>query len=201
MNRHRTMMTASLAVVGLFTLLCATASAQTTNSNTMGGQGSSMGQKKMMLGSMDRKFMMEAAAGGMAEVEMGRLALEKASSEDVKKYAQQMIDDHTKANEELMQVASTKGVTLPSGPDVKHMALMEKMRGMSGAEFDRMYIKESGVNDHAKMEKLFQKESTGGKDADTRAFAARTLPTVQMHLKMARDMSGSMMAGGMKGKM
>lgn len=201
MNRHRTMMTASLAVVGLLTLLCATASAQNTNSSTMGGQGGSMGQKKMMLSSTDRKFMMDAAAGGMAEVEMGRLALEKASSDDVKKYAQQMIDDHTKANEELMQVASTKGVTLPSGPDAKHMALMQKMRGMSGAEFDRMYIKESGVNDHAKMEKLFQKESTGGKDADARAFAAKTLPTVQMHLKMARDMSGSMMAGGMKGKM
>jgi putative membrane protein len=145
--------------------------------------------------------MMEAAAGGMAEVELARLAVEKASSDDVKKYAQQMIDDHTKANQELMQVASQKSVTLPGGPDVKHMALMEKMHNLSGADFDRMYIKEAGVKDHSKMEKLFMKESTGGKDSDARAFASKTLPTVQMHLKMARDLSGSMMSGTTKAKM
>jgi putative membrane protein len=155
----------------------------------------------MALSSMDRKFMTQAAAGGMAEVEMARLALEKASSDDVKKYAQQMIDDHTKANEELMHVASQKGVTLPTGPDAKHMALMERMRNASGAAFDRMYIKEAGVKDHASMEKLFMKESNGGRDADARAFAAKTLPTVQMHLRMAREMSGGMTASGRKSKM
>jgi putative membrane protein len=160
-----------------------------------------MGQAGTMLSSSDRKFMMEAGAGGMAEVEMARLALDKAASDDVKKFAQQMIDDHTKANAELMQVASQKGVSLPGGPDAKHMALMEKLRNLSGAEFDRMYMKEAGINDHAKMEKLFMKESTGGKDADARGFASRTLPTVQMHLKMARDMSGSMTGSTMKGKM
>jgi putative membrane protein len=144
---------------------------------------------------------MEAGAGGMAEVEMARLALDKAASADVKKYAQQMIDDHTQANQELMQVASQKGVTLPSGPDAKHMALMERLRSLSGAAFDRMYIKEAGVNDHSKMEKLFMKESTGGKDTDARGFASKTLPAVQMHLKMARDMSGSMMGTTTKGKM
>lgn len=193
---------AVMALVGIFTLLGAVSMGQqegNINSNMSGKKGS-MGQT-MMLSSMDKKFMMEAAAGGMAEVEMARMAVDKASSDDVKKYAQQMIDDHTKASAELMQVASTKGVTLPTGPDAKHMALMEKLRNMSGADFDRMYIKEAGVNDHSKMEKLFQKESTGGKDADTRAFAAKTLPTVQMHLKMARDMSGMMMGSGMKGKM
>lgn len=193
---------AVMALVGIFTLLGAVSMGQqegNMNSNMSGKKGS-MGQT-MMLSSMDKKFMMEAAAGGMAEVEMARMAVDKASSDDVKKYAQQMIDDHTKANAELMQVASMKGVTLPAGPDAKHMALMEKLRNMSGADFDRMYIKEAGINDHSKMEKLFQKESTGGKDADTRAFAAKTLPTVQMHLKMARDMSGMMMGSGMKGKM
>ena len=188
-----------LAVAAIFTMLSATALAQKSNCNS--NMGGSMGQSGMMPGSMDKKFMMEAAAGGMAEVELAKLALEKSSSDDVKKYAQQMIDDHTKAGEELMQLASQKNVTLPSGPDMKHMALMEKMRKLSGAEFDRMYIKEAGSNDHSKMEKLFMKESTGGKDTDTRAFASKTLPIVQMHLKMARDMSGSMMGGAMKSKM
>lgn len=154
-----------------------------------------------MLSSTDRKFMMDAAAGGMAEVEMSRLALEKATSADVKRYAQQMIDDHTRANEELMQVASQKGVTLPTGPNTRQMALMERMRNLSGAEFDRMYIKEAGINAHAKMEKLFMKESRSGRDADARAFAAKTLPAVQMHLRMAREMSAGMTGATMKGKM
>ena len=193
------MLMAVVALVGVFTLTGATALAQNSNSN-MGGQSGSMSNAGMMLSSADKKFMMEAGAGGMAEVEMARLALDKAASDEVKKYAQQMIDDHTKAGEELMQLASQKGVTLPGGPDAKHMALMTKLQGLSGADFDRMYIKEAGVGDHSKMEKLFMKESTGGKDADARAFASKTLPTVQMHLKMARDMSG-MMGGTMKGKM
>jgi putative membrane protein len=152
-----------------------------------------MGAMGMALSSMDRNFMTEAAAGGMAEVAMGRLALEHASSDAVKQYAQHMVDDHTKANEELMQLASTKGVTLPTGPDAKHQAMMTKMQAMSGAAFDREYVKNSGVKDHEKMEKLFQKESTGAKDADAKAFAAKTLPTVQEHLRMAREMTTSMM--------
>jgi putative membrane protein len=188
------MMMAALAVIGFFTMLCGTASAQNSNSSTtMSGNSNS---QAMALSSTDRKFMMQAAAGGISEVEMARLALEKAASQDVKKYAQQMIDDHTKANEELMQIASQKGVTLPTTPDAKHMALMERLRGMSGAAFDRLYIREAGVKDHATMEKLFMKESSGGKDADARAFAAKTLPTVQMHLKMARDMSNATMTTG-----
>jgi putative membrane protein len=196
---------AGCALAGIFTLLGAVVSmaqqAGNMNSN-MSKQKGSMSQT--MLSSSDRKFMMTAAAGGMAEVEIARLAVDKASSDDVKKYAQQMIDDHTKANEELMQIASQKGVTLPTGPDAKHMALMAKMRGLSGADFDRMYVKEAGVSDHSKMEKLFMQESGGGKDADVKAFASKTLPTVQMHLKMARDMSGMMMStktGTTKGKM
>jgi putative membrane protein len=132
--------------------------------------GSGAGQdmsRDMKMSSADQKFMMTAAMGGMAEVEMARLALEKSSSDAVKQYAQKMIDDHTAANNELMQVASTKGV-------------------------DMMYVKESGVKDHEKMEKLLMKESTGGKDMDAKAFAAKTLPVVRMHLQMARDMMMSM---------
>jgi putative membrane protein len=140
---------------------------------------------------------MMAAMGGMAEVEMARVALTKASSEAVKGYAQKMIDDHTAANAELMQIASAKGLTLPTAPDAKHRAMMMKMEKLSGAEFDRQYIMMAGHKDHEKMEKLFRDESMKGRDADLKAFATKTLPVVRMHLQMARDMHNQM--SGMKG--
>ncbi|HEX7316482.1 MAG TPA: DUF4142 domain-containing protein [Pyrinomonadaceae bacterium] len=160
--------------------------------NSQAGMGSDMKGGMMKMSSDDRKFMMMAATGGMAEVEMARLALEKSSNDAVKQYAQKMIDDHTAANNELMQVASMKGVTLPAQPDAKQMAMMMKMQKLSGMEFDMMYVKEAGVKGHEGMEKLFMKESMGGKDMNAKAFASKTLPTVRMHLQMARDMMTSM---------
>jgi putative membrane protein len=155
------------------------------------------GGRTASVSSSDRKFAMTAAAGGMAEVEVSRLALTKASSAAVKQYAQKMIDDHTAANAELMQIASAKGIALPTAPDAKHRAMMAKMEKLSGAEFDHQYIMMAGHKDHAKMEKLFRDESTRGRDADLKAFAAKTLPVVQAHLRMARDMHNQM--PGMKG--
>jgi putative membrane protein len=169
-------------------LLTATATAQNTNSSTTTGREGSMAT----VSSSDRKFALTAAMGGMAEVETARLALTKASSDAVKQYAQKMIDDHTAANAELMQIASAKGITLPTAPDAKHRAMMAKMEKLSGAEFDRQYIMMAGHKDHANMEKLFRNESMRGRDADLKAFAAKTLPVVQQHLQMARDLHGQM---------
>jgi putative membrane protein len=182
---------AAVAMCSLGIIISAASQPQAMNSNQGG---------KMMMSSMDNKFMMMAAQGGMAEVAMARLAVDHASSDDVKRYAERMIEDHTKAGEELMQLASTKGVALPTAPDAKHQAMLTKMGTLSGAAFDREYVKNAGVKDHEKMEKLFMDESGKGKDADAKAFAAKTLPTVQMHLSMARDMMNSMM-GGSKMKM
>jgi putative membrane protein len=123
---------------------------------------------------------------------MARLALQKSGSDAVKQYAQKMIDDHTMAGEELMRLASMKGVALPAQPDAKHMSMMAKMQKLSGMEFDMMYVKEAGVKAHESMEKLYMKESMGGKDMDAKAFAAKTLPAVRMHLQMARDMMMNM---------
>lgn len=192
------------------TLLAATAAAQSTNSNTAGqstnsGANANSGATGTMrtggamatVSSSDRKFATTAAMGGMAEVELARIALTKASSDVVKQYAQRMIDDHTQSNTELMQIASTKGITLPAAPDARHRAMMARMERLSGAEFDRQYIMMAGHKDHQKMEKLFRDESTRGRDADLKAFAAKTLPVVQQHLQLARDMHGQMQ--GMKG--
>jgi putative membrane protein len=175
-------------------LLASTAAAQNTNSSTT---STARAGNTATLSSSDRKFAMTAAMGGMSEVEMARLALTKASSDAVKQYAQKMIDDHTAANAELMQIASAKGLTLPTAPDAKHRAMMAKMEKLSGAEFDRQYIMMAGHKDHSKMEKLFRDESTRGRDADLKAFAAKTLPVVQQHLQMARDLHGQM--PGMQG--
>lgn len=182
-----------LSAMLMCALLAATATAQNTNSSTTMRKDNNMAS----VSSSDKKFAMTAAAGGMAEVEMARLALTKASSDSVKQYAQKMIDDHTAANAELMQIASTKGITLPTAPDAKMQAMMAKMEKLSGMQFDHEYIMMAGSKDHMKMEKLFRDESMRGRDADLKAFAAKTLPVVQMHLQMARDMNKQMM-GNMK---
>jgi putative membrane protein len=158
-----------------------------------GGQGTGM-----TLGSADRKFIMEAAMGGMAEVELGRLASERGSSETVKQFGQRMVDDHSRANGELTQLASSKGITLPTALDAKHQAAMAKMAALSGAAFDRAYSKDM-VKDHNKDVALFQREASQGADADLKAFAQKTLPTLQEHLQMARSLPGG--NGTMNGNM
>lgn len=173
-------------------------SGQGMNRNTGSGMGAS---GRGALSSQDSKFMMTAAQGGMAEVEMARVALERGSSDAVKQYAQKMIDDHTANNQELMQLASAKGVTLPAGPDAKHRAMMQKMSRLSGAEFDHQYVMNSGVKDHEKMLKLLQDEARKGRDAEVKAFASKTIPAVEMHLKMARDMMSGMGHSNMKSGM
>jgi putative membrane protein len=172
-------------------LAATTATAQNSNSSASG----SGNRNTASVSSSDRKFAMTAAAGGLAEVEMARLALTKASSEAVKQYAQKMLDDHTAANTELMGIASAKGITLPTAPDAKHRAMMAKLEKLSGEAFDREYVMMAGHKDHAKMEKLFRDQSTRGRDADLKAFAAKTLPVVQQHLQMARDLHDKLMPG------
>lgn len=130
----------------------------------------------------DKDFMAKAAGGGIAEVEMAKLALEKASSPEVKKHAQHMIDDHTKSNEELKSLASKKSVTLPATPDEKHKATIDRLRGLSGQEFDKEYIREAGLHAHKEMQTLFKDAGTSAEDADVKAFAQKTLGVVEEHL-------------------
>ena len=143
----------------------------------------------------DSKFMMTLATGGMNEIGLSQTALAKSSNEDVKKFAQMMIDDHTKAGDELKTLAASKNVTLPMEMDAKHKAMDQKLSGMSGSAFDMEYMK-TMVKDHEKTVALLKKESTSGKDAEAKTFAANLLPTVQGHLDMAKSMMSKM--SGMK---
>jgi putative membrane protein len=140
---------------------------------------------KAKLTAADRKFMMDAAEGGMAEVELGRLAASKGTDPDVKAFGQRMVDDHSKANDKLKTIATEEGVTLPTALKGEMKAMHGKLSKASGAEFDKMYMSHM-VKDHVKDVKEFEKESTSGKDADVKQFAADTLPTLREHLQMAQ---------------
>jgi putative membrane protein len=140
------------------------------------------------ISSADRTFAREAAVGGMAEVELGRLAADKASSADVKQFGQRMVDDHGKANDELKSWASQKSLTLPTELDAKHKATRDRLAKLSGAAFDRAYMHEM-VSDHDKDVQEFKHASKTTADADLKAWAGKTLPTLEEHQKMAHDIN------------
>jgi putative membrane protein len=162
---------------------------QTTGGNSNMNRGGGNSSARQGASNADMKFAMTAAQDGMTEVELGRLAVQKGMSDAVKQFGQRMIDDHTNANQQLMQLASSKGMTLPTTLDAKHAAMVAKFQRLSGAEFDRAYAKQM-VQDHRKAVNLFQKEADRGMDADLKAFASQTLPTLQGHLSMAQALNG-----------
>lgn len=143
------------------------------------------GTNKMMK-QADTKFATEAAQGGMAEVQLGQLAVQKAENPDVKAFGQHMVDDHTKANDQLKQIASQEGITLPTTLDQKDVLLQTKLQSLSGRQFDKAYMT-AMVKDHQKDVKEFEKESKSGSDVQIKAFASQTLPTLQNHLQMAES--------------
>jgi putative membrane protein len=129
----------------------------------------------------DSKFATTAAAGGMAEVEIGKLAEQKTTNAQIKSFAAMMITDHGKANDALMAIAKTKNITLPATLDADHQKKMDDLSKLSGKDFDKAYV-DAMVDGHQKTLKLMQDEAKDGKDADLKAFATQTAPTVQMHL-------------------
>lgn len=125
--------------------------------------------------------------GGMTEVEMGKLAADKASSSEVKKFATQMVTDHTKTNEELEKIAIGKSLKVPSALDAEHKAKLEMLSKTTGAEFDKAYVR-AQVSGHEKMQQLLDHEAKNSKDADLKMFAEKTLPTVKGHYQMATEL-------------
>lgn len=144
-------------------------------------------QDKGGLASTERKFVMDAAHGGMAEVELGKMAAEKGSSDAVKQFGKRMADDHAKAADELKQLAQQKGMTLPTDIDAKHKQLRDRLAKLNGAEFDKAYANEM-VKDHKKDVADFKREAQRTKDPDLKTWAGKTLPTLEDHLKQAQDM-------------
>ena len=138
----------------------------------------------------DKNFAMKAAQAGIAEVSTGKIAAANASNADVKKFGEHMQQDHGKANDELMQIAQSRGIALPKEPDKKHQQAAKKLEGMKGAQFDKAYMSEN-VKDHKQAVALFSKQASSGKDPELKAFAEKTLPTLKQHLQMAQDLNAN----------
>jgi putative membrane protein len=133
----------------------------------------------------DDEFAIEAADGGMMEVELGRLAAQKASSAEVKKFAQMMVDDHTKANDELKALAAQKNISLPAAISDDHQEKLKDFQEKSGADFDKDYM-DFMVNDHEEDVKAFEKQAENGEDAELKSWAAGKVATLRHHLEMAK---------------
>jgi putative membrane protein len=140
----------------------------------------------------DRSFAQKAQAAGMGEVEMGKLAQQKAQADQVKSFGARMVQDHSKANDKLKQIAGAEGVQLPAKLDKSAETEIDKLQKLSGAEFDAEYMKHQ-VSGHKKVIKEFEEEAKSGKNADIKRFATDTLPTLREHLKLAQSAEAAAM--------
>jgi putative membrane protein len=175
-----------VAAALIATGFAAGAVAQTT-STPPAGAGTRATTEKPSLDRADRKFIEEASRDGLAEVELGKLAAQKAQAPEVKQFAQRMVEDHGKANRELAGVAQAKGVAPAADVDGKHKRMMERMAKLDGAKFDREYMNEM-TDEHKKDVKAFREAARDAKDPDLKRFAVNTLPVLEEHLKMAENL-------------
>jgi len=173
---------------GAVTRASSTPSTAATSTNTTASSNANASSKGTK--GTDTKFAQEAAVGGLAEVEMGKIAVQKGQSDQVKQFGQRMIDDHSKASDELKAIAAKQNIMLPTEIDAKHKSTVNKLSGLSGTAFDRAYMSEM-VKDHQHDVSDFQKEASGGSNSDLKDWAAKTLPTLQDHLRMAQEASKS----------
>jgi predicted outer membrane protein len=140
------------------------------------------------LSSGDAGILKDMAMANMAEIEGGKMAQSKGQSAEVKAFGQQMIDDHTANLNEVKTLAQARGVTLPTEPDAKHKAMAAKLEKMSGADFDKAYMKQAGVQDHKTVHAKLMAASKKAKDAEVKALVEKTEPVVAQHLKSAEQM-------------
>jgi putative membrane protein len=139
----------------------------------------------------DREFMENAARGGLFEVEMGKIAVNRAQDPQVVSFAQRMIADHTEVNDSLKQLASAKGITLPTQVSAEQKKEMDRVSALSGPQFDRAYMMLM-VNDHENDLREFARAAQSANDPDLRQFAANTAPILDEHLEEARKISESL---------
>jgi len=139
----------------------------------------------------DSEFAVKAASGGMLEVELGRMAQEKAQSQQVKDFGAMMVKDHSKANDELKALASSKNIVLPSTLGEEEQKHVDELAKLSGKEFDKKYVSMM-VDDHKKDVDEFKETANDAKDPDIKAFASKTLPTLEEHLTKIKAINDAM---------
>ena len=136
----------------------------------------------------DQNFIKEVASGGLMEVEMGKYAQQNAMNPRVKSFGAMMVRDHSKANDELKSIATSKNMALPTTMEDKHREMMSDIQKKTGAAFDKEYIKEM-VDDHEKDIEKFKKHAEKGVDPDLKTFASKTLPILLMHQDSAKKIN------------
>lgn len=165
-----------LTLGGTVAVLCLLTQTHSANAAESHGQ----------LSRADYNFAVEAYRGSTEEVALGKLAQEKATDPAVKQFARRMVEDHTKASQQLEDVLAKKGATLPTASTAAAERESEHLAGLSGHEFDKAYMDQM-VKDHKKDVKEFQKAAADARDPDIKAYAATTLPTLQSHLQLAES--------------
>ncbi|MCK8493598.1 MULTISPECIES: DUF4142 domain-containing protein [Spirosoma] len=154
-------------------------------------QAEQINEEKKTSDDDDSEFAVKAASGGMLEVELGRLAQEKAQNQQVKDFGAMMVTDHSKANDELKSLAASKNITLPTMLGEDHQKHVNELTKLSGKEFDKKYVSLM-VDDHKEDIDEFEEASKEAKDADIKAFATKTLPTLKTHLERIESIQSSM---------
>ena len=167
-----------------------TTSASDTNTNTSTAAGTNTSSADTSMAG-DKNFVMDAASGGLMEVELGRMASTSAASAKVKEFGRMMVTDHTKANTELKAVAAKKNITVPPTPADPQQGHINDMKDKKGADFDKAYV-DMMVDDHKEDISKFEDESKNGKDADVKAFATKTLPVLRKHLTSIQAIQNGM---------
>lgn len=142
-------------------------------------------------GSDDAQFAVKASLDELTEVDLGKAAYQKASNENVKLFAQRMVDDHSQAGDELAGIASKDSLTIPMELDAEHKAIVEKCSKLSGAAFDRAYLTEV-VKDHQQDLVFYRKEAAAGSNSDLKAWARKILPDIEEHIRMAQIIERSL---------
>ena len=145
-------------------------------------------------GAISASFVKNAALDGMTEVELGKIALSKSQDAKVREFAQRMVTDHSKANDELTEIAKQRNLEVPKVLDTEHKSLVQMLNSKSGAAFDSVYSEHMN-DDHAKAVALFE-GAISGSDQQLAAFAKKTLPTLKEHKKLAERLAGSRTASG-----
>jgi len=135
----------------------------------------------------DQDMLKQLASANMSEIEAGKIALDKSKNEQVRNFAQKMVDDHTKAQAQLNQLAQAKGVSLPSEPDAKHKKEIDTLSSLSGAQFDKTYLLRGGVVDHRQAHAMLTHIEKTAKDSDLKSLASNMMPTINEHAQMAQQ--------------
>ncbi|WP_434624922.1 DUF4142 domain-containing protein [Azospirillum sp. B2RO_4] len=184
MKRHHLLATAALVLFAAPTLSLAQTPTPTAKVTEKG-----------QVAQQDMTFANKAAMSDMFEIQAGKLAQDQAKDKDVKQFGSHMVSDHTKTSDAMKEMAQKKSMTLPTKLDSEHQQKLDKLRGVKGDQFDSAYM-QGQVDAHQTAVSLFREEAQNGKDADLKRFAEQTLPTLEQHLRMARDQRPAVASAG-----